>query len=175
MPIPAPLADNDQAVPMLARTPTQRRPSGIPVDHRATPYRTQHPDTLTHCEVAETGSSATFRLGSALTESRGGCVPAKPVVVTRAVLTLIERGACAHEGVDPSLFDHDHWCPDADSVVIFYCYQCPVMARCAEVVLGPSPHAAFSGIAGGMVFRNGRRVTLRDTTCESENAPNPPV
>ena len=85
-------------------------------------------------------------------------MPIKYSIYTPAVLTLQEKGACASIEVDPRWFDLDRWSTQAEAVVTFYCRQCPVMDRCAEVVMGPAKHGGYSGIAGGRVWRNGRPV-----------------
>lgn len=69
---------------------------------------------------------------------------------------LLEGGArCAIPGVDVSWFDEEDWTPAAESAVRMFCHSCPVVEECGEIIARPGSY--FSGVAGGWVWREGRK------------------
>jgi hypothetical protein len=74
-------------------------------------------------------------------------------VETKRVLRLNSQAAC--RSADPTLFDANAWTPEA-RVALRYCLECPVQLLCLTVVVTPA--SFYDGVAGGMVWRNGRPV-----------------
>lgn len=85
-------------------------------------------------------------------------MPIKYEIYTPDVINLLDQARCAHTDVDATRFDVDHWTKDAKATIQFYCMTCPAITVCADVVMGPAKHGGYSGIAGGHVWRNGKKV-----------------
>lgn len=67
----------------------------------------------------------------------------------------LTEAACANE--DPFLFDAVTW--DEARPALTFCRVCPITEICKEEVLTKKPQStAFDGVAGGLVWRNGKTV-----------------
>ena len=83
-------------------------------------------------------------------------VPLQHHILNADVLALLDAAVCAKPDIDPTLFDASQWSKQARRTIDTYCRQCPAIQQCAPVILGPGKHASFSGIASGLVWRNGK-------------------
>lgn len=77
-------------------------------------------------------------------------------VKVHALLYLLSNAVCGDK--DPLLWDADT--PESAAPALDHCATCTVRSECLTRVMGPKRTANFTGVAGGVLWVDGKRQYL---------------